>query len=190
VPDLVAIGGGFEAQDAATLLELGTALDFQLADGETIRDFLTGAVLKIRDKQGRLGPFLLNRAQREFANTCTKRNIVLKARQLGITTYIASRFFINTITRPGTVTVQVAHDQSSAEEIFRIVHRFLENLPEGLRKGTLETSRANVRQIVFPRLDAIANKNILDPNKFQSGLGKVIDGVVDCLNASAWAKAK
>ena len=37
--------------------------------------------------------------------------------------------------------------------------------------------------------DAIANKNIVDPNKFQGGLSKIIDGVVDCLNASAWAKA-
>jgi hypothetical protein len=37
--------------------------------------------------------------------------------------------------------------------------------------------------------DAIANKNIVDPNKFQGGLSKVIDGVVDCLNSSAWAKS-
>ena len=29
--------------------------------------------------------------------------------------------------------------------------------------------------------------NIVDPNKFQDGLGKVIDGVVACLNASVWA---
>jgi hypothetical protein len=36
--------------------------------------------------------------------------------------------------------------------------------------------------------DAIANKQVVDPNKFQGGLAKVIDGVVDCLNASAWAK--
>ena len=36
--------------------------------------------------------------------------------------------------------------------------------------------------------DAIANKNILDAGKFQGGLSKIIDGVVDCLNASAWAK--
>lgn len=36
--------------------------------------------------------------------------------------------------------------------------------------------------------DAIANKTVIDPDKFQSGLSKVIDGVVDCLNASAWAK--
>jgi hypothetical protein len=35
--------------------------------------------------------------------------------------------------------------------------------------------------------DAIASKNIVDANKFQEGLGKVIDGVVACLNASVWA---
>jgi hypothetical protein len=35
--------------------------------------------------------------------------------------------------------------------------------------------------------DAVANKNIMDPDKFRDGLGKVIDGVVECLNASAWA---
>lgn len=36
--------------------------------------------------------------------------------------------------------------------------------------------------------DAVANKQILDPGKFSDGLGKVIDGVVCCLNASIWAK--
>ena len=36
--------------------------------------------------------------------------------------------------------------------------------------------------------DAIANKSIIDNGKFQGGLDKVIDGVVDCLNASVWAK--
>jgi hypothetical protein len=35
--------------------------------------------------------------------------------------------------------------------------------------------------------DAIASKNIVDPNKFQDGLSKVIDGVVQCMNASVWA---
>jgi hypothetical protein len=78
----------------------------------------------------------------------------LKARQVGITSYVAARFFVQTITQPGTLTVQVAHDQESAEDIFRIVHRFWENLPEGMRKGALRTSRANVRQLVFPQLDS------------------------------------
>lgn len=36
--------------------------------------------------------------------------------------------------------------------------------------------------------EAITNKDIVDENKFRDGLGKIIDGVVQCLNASAWAK--
>jgi len=38
--------------------------------------------------------------------------------------------------------------------------------------------------------DSVAGKAIVDPNKFQDGLGKVIDGVVGCLNASVWANKK
>ncbi len=36
--------------------------------------------------------------------------------------------------------------------------------------------------------EAVTNKDIMDEDKFRDGLGKVIDGVVECLNASAWAK--
>jgi len=91
---------------------------------------------------------------RAYSQNCGSRNIVLKARQVGITTYIAARFFVQTITQPGTLTVLVAHDQESAEGIFKIVHRFWENLPERMQKGALRTSRANVRQLAFPRLDS------------------------------------
>jgi hypothetical protein len=38
--------------------------------------------------------------------------------------------------------------------------------------------------------DAITGKDIVDAAKFQDGLGKVIDGVVQCLNSSAWSKTK
>ena len=38
--------------------------------------------------------------------------------------------------------------------------------------------------------EAIAAKDIVDDEKFQDGLSKVIDGTVQCLNASIWAKAK
>ena len=36
--------------------------------------------------------------------------------------------------------------------------------------------------------EAITNRDIVDDAKFREGLGKIIDGVVQCLNASAWAK--
>jgi hypothetical protein len=36
--------------------------------------------------------------------------------------------------------------------------------------------------------NAVTSKQILDPSKFQEGLGKVIDGTVHCPLASLWAK--
>lgn len=228
--------------DIALLQRLGLALELKVQASTsraapigsllTIRDFLISGLLKVRNKARGLVGLVPNRAQQEFSRTCTHRNIVLKARQLGITTYVAARFFIQTITRPGTMTVQVAHDQESAEEIFKIVHRFWENLPEPMKRGALLRSRANVRQMVFPRIDceyrvataadvnagrgltihnlhcsevarwlrdadeALASLRAAVPEdgdvileiKFREGLGKLVDGAVECLNASAWAQ--
>ena len=141
--------------DLSVLIALGKCLHHRSRRfGGTLRDFLIAALLKVRDKNGILVPLLPNRVQQAFSRHHRRRSIVLKARQLGVTTWVAARFFIHTITRPGTVSVQVAHDQDSAEEIFRIVHRFLANLPERLRNGALHTSRANVRQLVFTHLDS------------------------------------
>ena len=36
--------------------------------------------------------------------------------------------------------------------------------------------------------EAISAREILDADKFRDGLSKVIDGTVQCLNASTWAK--
>ena len=189
-------------EDLDLLLELGTLLDEQPVslrnrteigrlerpDGRshaTVRDFLGWGLLTIRDKQGNRLPLAPNRAQREFSRRCGRRNIVLKARQVGMTTWVAARFFLHTIMRPGTVSVQVAHDLASAEELFRIVRRFLENLPERLRKGALQTSRANVRQIVFPYLDSEYRvETAADPN---AGRGLTIRNL-HCSEVARWPR--
>jgi hypothetical protein len=36
--------------------------------------------------------------------------------------------------------------------------------------------------------DAVSAKQIADSTKFTAGLNLIVDGVVDCLNASLWAK--
>ncbi len=36
--------------------------------------------------------------------------------------------------------------------------------------------------------EAISQREIVDEGKFRDGLGKIIDGTVQCLNSSAWAK--
>jgi hypothetical protein len=37
--------------------------------------------------------------------------------------------------------------------------------------------------------DAVSNKQIADAGKFTGGLTMIVDGVVECLNASLWAKS-
>jgi len=135
-------------------LEWGRTLDQLAPNGNKERVNHIVDLLRIRDREGMLVRLEPNRAQQEFEHDVLRQNIVLKARQVGISTWVAARFFMATITRPGTVSVQVAHDLSAAQQIFRIVHRFLANLPESMRKGALETSRANVRQLVFTHLDS------------------------------------
>ena len=38
--------------------------------------------------------------------------------------------------------------------------------------------------------DALAQTEVVDEGKFKDGLSKIIDGTVQCLNASAWAKGQ
>ena len=142
--------------DAAELLNFGKILDRRpdQLHGHNIVTELARQLLRVRTRSGLTSPLCANTVQQAFEIQHGARNIVLKARQVGLTTWAAARFFLKTITQPGTLTLQVAHTQESAEEIFRIVHRFLDYLPDHLRKGCLRTSRANVRQIVFPEFDS------------------------------------
>jgi len=142
--------------DLGELCKLGKILDeeLEMLEGKTPGIFLAGALLRIRNRQGHCVPLVPNRVQREYERQRGRRNIVLKARQLGISTWVAGRMFLKTITRPGTLTVQVAHTQEAAEGLFRVVHRFVDHLPESLRRGVLRRSRSSARQIVFPALDS------------------------------------
>src|ERR1019366_2170543 len=80
-------------------------------------------------------------------------------------------------------TLEVAHTQEAAEEIFRIVHRFLDWLPEELRDGPLATSRANVRQIVFPALDS--QYRVVSAGDRNAGRGLTVQNL-HCSELAGW----
>ena len=170
--------------DLQLVEQFGPFLD-QKKGEQTVRDLLIRKMLKIRIKKGGVRYLKMNRAQQEYSRRCSKRNIVLKARQVGMTTYIAARFFIQTITRPGTLTVQVAHSDESAQAIFNIVHRFWEKLPNArVHRGALVKSRSNIRQIVFPKLDSEYRVETADDN---AGRGMTIHNL-HCSEVSRWPR--
>lgn len=136
------------------LLLLGRELDTPLKNsGDALAQYLAHSALRIRSRSGQSVPLIANRVQKEFENRRGQYNIVLKARQLGVSTWIAARFFLKTALIPGTLSVQVAHTQAAAESLFNMVHRFYRLLPQDTL-APLRTARSNVRQLVFPEIDS------------------------------------
>ena len=43
-------------------------------------------------------------------------------------------------------------------------------------------------QNALATVDAVAAREIVNPEGFKEGISKIIDGTVECLNASTWAK--
>jgi hypothetical protein len=182
IRSLQASGGDLEL-----LLWMGERLDFTAAvfDGETLGMWLAKTLLRVRDKNGDIVPLVANRVQREFEQKRGKQNIVLKARQMGVSTWVAGRFFLKTISRPGTLTVQIAQSREAAEKIFRIVHRFYEQLPEGLRDGILRVSRANAGQLQFAELDS--EYRVESAADLNAGRGMTIQNL-HCSEIAHWGK--
>ena len=59
------------------------------------------------------------------------------------------------------------------------------------RSGTEKNDAAlSFLQAALSMGNAVANQEIVDQEKFKSGLEKIISGTVECLNASVWAKVK
>lgn len=174
----------YRSAERAALEALGQSLEKKVGS-ETYGMLLIESLLKIRDKRGHLVSLRANAAQRQFEARCAEKNIVLKARQMGISTWVAARFFLHTILRPGTLTVQVAHTREAAEELFRMVHRFVENLPVDLQRGALRRSRANQRQLVFPAMDS--EYRVESAGDINAGRGLTIQNL-HCSEVARWGR--
>jgi len=106
-------------------------------------------ILKIRDKQARLVPLKMNAAQRivhekmsrQLKETGRIRAVVLKARQEGVSTLTAGRFFRGIHLFPGRKAMVLADTLERAGALYGIYQRYLENLPEDLMPVTKSQSR-------------------------------------------------
>ena len=64
----------------------------------------------------------------------------------------------------------------------------LENLLNGHSGSEKKNAAMSFLQGALSITDAVSGKEIVDETLFRSGLSKILDGTVDCLNASVWAK--
>ena len=161
------------------LLEMGRKLEARPA---LMTTYVEG-LLRVRDREGVERPLKANAVQLAFERARGRQNIVLKARQMGITTWVAGRFFLKTVTKPGVLTLQVAHTREAAEGIFRMVQRFWELLPEEFREGPLRRSIANSGQMCFPALDS--EFRVVSAGEEGAGRGLSVQNL-HCSEVSRW----
>ncbi len=171
--------------DLEKLFALGRRFDKRIEGHgvEAVSVRLARQLLRIRDRSGQESVLNANPVQAKFERERGRQNIVVKARQMGITTWVAGRFFLKTITSRGVLTVQVAHTREAAEGIFRMVQRFWECLPKPMRDGCLRRSRANVGQMVFPELDS--EFRVLSASDESAGRGLTVQNM-HCSEVSRW----
>src|SRR5258708_24899640 len=115
-------------RDLKDLLELGRRME---ARPEWVMTCAEG-LLRVRDREGVERPLRANAVQQAFERERGRQNIVLKARQMGITTWVAGRFFLKTVTTPGGLALQVARSWEAAEGVFRMGRRSWGGRPGGL----------------------------------------------------------
>lgn len=107
--------------------------------------------LKILDKDKMLVPFFWNDAQRDFHKNRTGRDLILKARQLGFSTYIQAELFRRAVTSTQT-TMTMAHDSETTQKLRRMADRYWENC----RFGSIQPARkySNASLATYPEFDS------------------------------------
>lgn len=121
--------------------------------------FFSENTLKIRTKDGELKPFVLNRAQRRLwaliqrqkTTTGMVRIIILKGRQMGLSTAVAGYFYQAVTQLQAQKASVVTHHADSTRALFDMTLRYHTHTPSQLRQPTSYSSR---RELVFERLDS------------------------------------
>lgn len=117
---------------------------------------------RIRTKKAEKVRFKPNRGQRRIARYfgLWHRLMILKARQVGVSTLFLLWHLDATMFTPNTTTCILAHERSSLKKLFRIVKFAYESCPESIRlaDGTVwrkpQAKYDNVNELYFEGLDS------------------------------------
>jgi hypothetical protein len=122
-------------------------------------EFYAAKALKIRTKDAKIVPFVLNRAQRRFLDAILQqwqetgriRVVILKARQLGLSTVWGGFMYWWISQHKATKGIVVTHKADSTAALFDMTKRYHAEMPAFLRPST---ERANSKELKFDKLDS------------------------------------
>lgn len=112
--------------------------------------------LKIRDKDGNIIPFRLNKPQQRLYDTIREqwkkgkpvRIIILKARQMGFSTLTEAIIFWMAATAFNVECMIVAHTEEATRKLFQMSKRFYDHLPDKIKP--LQRA-SNAQELIFDK---------------------------------------
>ena len=110
--------------------------------------------LYIRNKNAELVKFKPNKPQKKLRDTIERlrkqgkpvRIIILKARQMGFSTYTEADCFHQTVTNKMFSSTIIAHEEQASQNLYNMFKRYFENLPDALRPMR---KRNNAKELLF-----------------------------------------
>lgn len=121
--------------------------------------YYSAQALKIRTKKAEVVPFKLNYAQELLMDAIEEsirrtgyiRVIILKARQLGLSTMVGGFLYFAVSQATARKAIVVTHKGDSTSALFNMTKRFHENVPPFLKPSTSYSSK---KELVFDKLDS------------------------------------
>ena len=140
--------------------ELQLAHDTDLALTRNL-EYFCDAALRIKDKAGRIVPFIWNESQRYVHKKIERqkevtgkvRALILKGRQLGISTYVGARYYHRTAFHPGfgQRTYILTHEDDATQTLFGMVKLMQDNMPPD---HVHPLKAANANELDFAGMDS------------------------------------
>lgn len=128
-----------------------------LPHSETIElgkdDVFARVFLNIRSKKKKIIPFLYNASQRHIAPFLTGRDIILKARQLGFSTFIQGRIFRANLGET-SAALTISDVDKNTQKLRDISNRFYNQWPENLILLRPTRDKDSAAQVTYPHVDS------------------------------------
>ncbi len=140
------------------------------------------ALLRIADKDGNDVDFVLNTEQRYIDENLTGRDLIPKARQLGVSSYFLAKSLVRCLMHRNTRAVVISHDKESTQRMLAKVRYFIEHI----RSPAPHINNMSKNEITFPKMDSMFYIGTAGSRKFGRG-----DTITDlhCSEYAFWPNA-
>ncbi|MBU3215859.1 terminase [Clostridium estertheticum] len=115
--------------------------------------------VKIVDKNKKVVPFILTKEQKYFIDNLGRENVILKGRQIGLTTCTIALMIRECVIHPNSSCLMVSYDQKSCNDVFDKLKEQYNSLPSWLSVKLVANNRQELKLINGSKITCVCAGN-------------------------------